>query len=111
MQTVTIHKKPTPYHPQGDGLVGFNRTLLDMLSTNVKDLGRLHKSSYNTSVQPTTGYTPFYLIFGRQAHIPVDVMSGSSPIVDTSPSIYATTLKQSLTTAYNHVHDKMNITF
>ena len=115
-----IHKsRTTPYHPQGDGLVErFNRTLLDMLSTSIKDHQgtwedhiRAVCMAYNTNVQPTTGFTPFYLMFGRQARIPVDVMFGSSPVIDTSPSIYATTLKQSLTTAYNHVRDKMKVTF
>ena len=110
-----IHKsRTTPYHPQGDGLVErFNRTLLDLLSTSIKDHQgtwedhiRAVCMAYNTSVQPTTGFTPFYLMFGRQARIPVDVMFGSSPVIATSPSVYATTLKQSLTTAYNHVCDK-----
>ena len=30
--------------------------------------------TYNTSVQPTTGYTPFYLMFGRQVWMPTDIM-------------------------------------
>ena len=59
-----IHKsRTTPYHPQGDGLVErFNRTLLDMLSTTIKDRQgtwehhiRAFCLAYNTSVQPTTG--------------------------------------------------------
>jgi len=29
---------------------------------------------YNTSVQASIGYTPFFLMFGHQARIPVDVM-------------------------------------
>ena len=111
--------RTTPYHPQGDGLVEhFNRTLLDMLSTTIKD----HRGSwedhvqavclaYNTSVQPTTGYTPFYLMFGRQARVPIDIMFGYSPVVTSSPSFYATNLKQSLTTAYDQVRHKMDATF
>ena len=115
-----IHKsRTTPYHPQGDGLVErFNRTLLDMLSTTIKD----HHNSwedhvqavclaYNTSVQPTTGYTRFYLMFGRQARIPIDIMFGNSPVVTSSPSVYATNLKQSMTFAYDQVRNKMNATF
>ena len=96
----------------------FNRTLLDMLSTSIKqhhgtweDHIRAVCMAYNTSVQPTTGFTPFYLMFGRQARIPIDVMFGSSPVIETSPSTYAIQLKQSLTAAYGHVRDKMDVTF
>ena len=100
--------RTTAYHPQGDGLVErFNRTLLDMLSTTIKDYPgswenhvRAVCMAYNTSVQPTTGFTPFYLMFGRQAHIPIDVMYGSQ-VIESSPSIYANDLKRTLTTAYD----------
>lgn len=30
--------------------------------------------AYNTSIQQTTGYSPFFLMYGRQAQIPVDLM-------------------------------------
>ena len=93
-----------------------NITLLDMLSTSIKDHQgtwedhmRAVCMAYNTSVQPTTGFKPFYLMFGWQACIPVDVMFGSSPVADMSQSDYAMTLKQSLTTTYNHVYQRMNV--
>ena len=110
--------RTTAYHPQGDGLVErFNRTLLDMLSTTIKDCPgnwenhvRAVCMAYNSSIQPTTGFTPFYLMFGRQARIPVDVMYGS-PVVESSPSTYANALRKSLTTAYNQVRVKMDAQF
>ena len=70
--------RTTPYHPQGDGQVErFNRTLLVMLATAVQEcpfeweehLLRLCMA-HNTSVHPTTGYTPLYLMFRRQAGCP-----------------------------------------
>ena len=72
----------TPYHLQGNGMVErFNRTLLDMLSTTV---GNHHSSwehnirkvcfAYNSSVHSLTGYTPFFLMFGRQVKLLVDLM-------------------------------------
>lgn len=60
--------RTTPYHPQGDGLVErSNRTLLNMLSIVVEEHPDTWEShlrpvcmAYNTSIQPTTGYSPFF---------------------------------------------------
>ena len=74
--------RTTAYHPQSDGLVErFNRTLLSMLATAASENPfdweehlRPLCMAYNTSVQSTTGFTPFSLMFGRQARMPIDVM-------------------------------------
>eukprot|EP00731_Ephydatia_muelleri_P006231 Em0003g479a len=84
--------RTTPYHPQGDGLVErFNRTLLDMLATTAErkpfeweDHLQRVCFAYNTSVHPTTGYTPFFLMFGRQARLPLDLMTGTGGSKDRS---------------------------
>jgi len=103
--------RTTPYHPQCDGMVErFNRPLLNMLATHCKEHPwdweqHLHEvcMAYNTSVHTSTGYTPFYLMFGRQARLPVDVIYGTSPSDHQSPSEYAVTLQQRLTAAYDLV--------
>ena len=72
----------TPYHPQSDGLVErFNQTLLSMLATCLEDhpnewdqyLSKLCMA-YNSSVQSTTGYSPYFLMFGRDAHLPMGII-------------------------------------
>ena len=79
--SLRLKSKTTPYHPQCDGFVEcFNRTLLNLLSTSsgqhqsVWDTN-LHQVclAYNTSVQSTTGYSPFFLMFGREACLPIDI--------------------------------------
>ena len=79
--------RTTPYHPQGDGLVErFNCTLISLLSTAIKDHHneweehlRATCTVYNTSEQLTTGFTPFYLMCGREARMPIDIMFGRPP--------------------------------
>ena len=107
--------RTTPYHPQSDGLVErFNRTLLAMLAAAAKDHPwdwdkQLRKlcMAYNSSTHPTTGYTPFFLMFGRQVRMPIDVMYGQPTSQPLSHSEYATNLRQRLETAYRHVREQM----
>lgn len=70
----------TSYHPQCNGLTErFNKTLADMLSlyTNTRQTDwdlyvHLLVFAYNTCKQKTTGYSPFLLVYGREAVLPTE---------------------------------------
>jgi len=72
----------TSYHPQCNGLTErFNRTLADMLSMYVNDTHTdwddyaAHAAfAYNTSWQESVKNTPFFLVYGRNAVLPMDVV-------------------------------------
>ena len=59
--------------------------------------------AYNTNIHPTTGFTPFYLMFGRQAKLPVELMYGIPESESQSSTEYATQLESALTDAYEKV--------
>ncbi|UYV77521.1 K02A2.6-like, partial [Cordylochernes scorpioides] len=75
------HRKTTAYHPQTNGLTErLNKTIADMLSmyvdVNQKDWDRILPFvtfAYKIAKQESTGFTPFFLVHGREAETPLDV--------------------------------------
>lgn len=78
----TQHKLTTAYHPQTNGLTErLNRTITDMLSMYVSadhrdwDVALPYVTfAYNSSRHDTAGYSPFYLLFGREPALPLDTV-------------------------------------
>ena len=68
------------YHPQYDGLVErFNRTLTDMLAKSVvpgvcewDEKLPYVLFAYRSTIQFTTGESPFYLLYGRDPQLPTE---------------------------------------
>lgn len=82
-----VKSRTTPYHPQGNGAYErFNQTLLGLLGS--LDEGSHHQwhiklpalmQAYNNSVHASTGMTPHFVVFGRHARLPVDLIHGVCP--------------------------------
>ena len=104
----------TPYHPQCNGIVErFNRTLLGMLATTVDSYPSSWEQNirrvclaYNSSVHASTGFSPFFLMFGRQVKLPVDLMYGTTQGKETAVMEYVKNLKDGLLEAYALVRDR-----
>ncbi|KAL6488151.1 hypothetical protein MHYP_G00047770 [Metynnis hypsauchen] len=105
-----IHKvRTTPYHPRGNPVERFNRTLLSMLGTlrtedktHWRDFVKTLVHAYNCTKHDTTGFTPYELMFGRQPRLPID-LAFNVPLncrEQKSHSQYVRTLKDHLRESY-----------
>lgn len=123
LTTLGIRKsRTTPYHPQGDPQPErFNRTLLSMLATLGQEKKRSwsqHVASlmhaYNSTKSDATGYSPYYLMFGREARLPVDLFFETSKdgTEERNHFQYVESLKRDLQRAYqlaSHAADKTHL--
>lgn len=107
--------RTSPYHAQSDGMVErLNRTLKDQLAKYiVESSGEWDQYlpqaelAYNSSVHSSTGFSPFFLVNGREPNLPLDVMLYCCPTVTSStpstPAAYATHLATRLSRAFSTV--------
>ena len=110
-----------PYHPESDGMVErFNLTCLMMLSMFVNDrrdnwheLLPFVMHVYRTSVDESTGYSPFRLMMGEECSLPQDVTTDelrTNREHDIAPHPFATWVRNALEVAYDHVKHSLQRT-
>ena len=86
----------------------FNRTILSMLRTleekekvRWKDHLQRMVHAYNATVNRSTGYSPFYLLFGKEPMLPVDLLFEKvQPLKQKSYDKYVKEWKQGMSEAY-----------
>ncbi|UYV78663.1 hypothetical protein LAZ67_16002321, partial [Cordylochernes scorpioides] len=87
------HCLTTSYHPQTNGLTErLNRTLINMISMYVNvdqrnwdEILPFITHAYNTTIQDTTKYSPFFLLYGRE---PVSILDDTNIFIEPDSEDY-----------------------
>ena len=92
-----------------------NRTIIELLKLNVSnatdnwdlELGQC-LMAYRSDVQFSTGYTSYYLLYGKEMRIPLDIMY-RPPGTEQTRTEYVRKLRTSLQDAYVTVREKLQL--
>ena len=108
--------RTTPYHPMGNGQVErFNQTLLKMLGTLEEYQKSDWKShvptlvhAYNATFHNSTGFSPYFIMFGRHPRLAIDAFLGITPdtLSSTKSTEYVRKLRQRLDFAYRKAQEQ-----
>jgi hypothetical protein len=106
-----------PYRPQSNGICErLNGTLKSMLGSYTQktqkewaDLLPHIVFAYNTSVHNATGYTPYYLLYGREACIGSEIILRGERETRSLPE-YIKNMHRNIALAQQHVANRVNAT-
>ena len=115
-KTLGISKVQTvPYNPNGNKVERYHRTLGQMLRTTITGNQNTWEEklpytlmAYRTSVHNTTKFTPFYLVHGREAYLPVDVIFPRPPQREPLRTVYGVRMRTNLEQAFDFVREEQN---
>ena len=107
--------RTTPYRPEGNGSCErFNRTLISMIGTLPEEL-KVHwpqhvstlTHAYNCTRNNATGFSPYFLMYGRQPLLPIDIEYGvfTPDVTGVATQKYVQMLKHRLEWAYNKARE------
>ena len=109
--------RTTPYRPQGNGQCErFNHTLIRMLGTlpthakkQWSEWVSVLTHAYNCTVNKSTNFTPYFLMYGRRPRLPIDIEYGVTlpDLTAHSRHNYAQKLKARLDWAYRVARQNM----
>ena len=108
------HIRTSPYHPQANGKTErFNRFLKDAMSKRIQENQRdwdSHLSAilmaYRMAVHDSTGFSPFFLVYGRDPVLPLDTLLG--PKIKYLGEEYVPTQLQRLNKAYAMARENLH---
>ena len=106
--------RTTPYHPQSNGACErMNKTLLKMLRSlpeNAKGQWPQHLNhlihAYNCMPHSGTGYSPFFLMYGREPKLPIDLLLAINEdnVTETDYKQYVNEWVKGMKEAYHIAH-------
>lgn len=115
MSQLGIRKtRSTPLHPQSEGQVErLHRTLYDWLAKMIQE----HQGdwdlqlpiallAYRSSEHSTTGYSPAFLVYGRELSLPVHMLFGKPPNDECLPQ-YVDALRERIHEAHTIARERL----
>ena len=110
-----VKTRTTPYHPASNGLVErFNKTLANMIRSYVDSAGRdwdlflpVLCAAYRATEHPSTGFTPNFMMFGREVVLPPDlIFPRERPQYNDSPD-FVDDLRNKLQDCYGQARENL----
>ena len=107
--------RTTPYHPSSNGLVErFNRTLASLIRSYLEEHTTdwdLHipvlTAAYRATVHPSTGFTPNFMMFGRETTMPVHLPLPRAAADPVDVPEYVQDLQERLARCYELARQKL----